>query len=109
MLKQKYKAFSILYFVFGLIVFLPSAAYADCADPEAPKGGFAYLGSPDKAYHYCDGQNWIELKHQHALREPERVDVALKRYSDIARPEPAAPHALLRLQATTNAFMGDAE
>jgi hypothetical protein len=109
MLRRKDKAFSIIYIIFGLVLFFPTLSYANCADPEAPKGGFAYLGSPDKAYHYCDGQNWIELKHQHSLREPERVDVALTRYSDIARPEPAAPDDPLRIQAATKASKGGAE
>lgn len=108
MLKDKNKAFPIFYIIFGLILFFPSLSHADCTDPVAPKGGFAYFSTPEKTYRYCDGENWIDIKRQYATDESPRINVVLPAYSNIALPELVTPDALMKLQAAMDAPEGGA-
>jgi hypothetical protein len=57
MLNNKNKAFSIFYFIFGLILFLPSISYAQCTDPVRPEGAFGY-NTTHNVMQYCDGTTW---------------------------------------------------
>jgi hypothetical protein len=60
MKNKKNNAFSILYFVCGLISFAPSITYAACANPAGTEAKIAY-SSAQNVPMFCNGSQWISM------------------------------------------------
>jgi alpha-tubulin suppressor-like RCC1 family protein len=60
MLRNKNKAFSIFYFVFGLIFFSPAPAYSDCTNPAGVPGEIFY-NADQNVPQVCAGSTWFPL------------------------------------------------